>query len=251
MMGAAASKADPKYKPAYEGFVHPEDGADKHTLGLDWSKAPRALLEQAPGLAAGRGHADAPQEDGHRRSWADHRRHVGLRSPHRRQRGPEARYRCSLARERRTQPSATRQWAWARPSPRRRSTPSPLASSPAPQATQPRAFSRAAGNVLGRWHREGATNAAQDLISQGAAKAGTNESIDLKDTLAQGVLGTAGGGVRCSAHGQGRRSGFSTRGTDYGDALHVRSQPPHREGRQRSGSRRPQDGLQRHARLAG
>jgi hypothetical protein len=47
----AAKVADPKYKSATDGFSHPEDGADKHFLGRDWSKLPRALVEQAPGLA--------------------------------------------------------------------------------------------------------------------------------------------------------------------------------------------------------
>jgi hypothetical protein len=51
IQGAAAASANPKYKSAYEGFANPEDGADKHFMGLGWSNAPRALLEQVPSLA--------------------------------------------------------------------------------------------------------------------------------------------------------------------------------------------------------
>ena len=51
IQGAAAANANPKYKSAYEGFANPEDGADKHFMGLGWSNAPRALLEQVPALA--------------------------------------------------------------------------------------------------------------------------------------------------------------------------------------------------------
>src|SRR4029077_17743969 len=58
----------------------------------------------------------------------------------------------------------------------------------------------AVGNVAKAAVTEGATSGAQNLISQGAATAGTDAAIDPKTALADTVLGGLGGGAMASPH---------------------------------------------------
>jgi hypothetical protein len=215
IMGAAASKADPRYKPAYEGFVHPEDGADNHTLGLDWSKAPRALLEQAPGLAMDVGTQMLLKKLG---IGGLGRTIGGMLTFGARTAGNEAQKRTDA----RTgtegaDPTTEDKLVGAGSTVAQAALNTLAAGKLARPGIAAKGILPAAGNVLAAAGTEGATNAAQDLISQGAAKVGTNENIDLKDTLAQGVLGTAGGGTFAAPHMvKAAAQASSTRGTDYG-----------------------------------
>jgi hypothetical protein len=219
VMDAAASKQNPKYKSAYESFANPEDGADKHFMGLDWSSAPRALLEQAPSLAMDLATQAALKKLGPVAQVAGGVVTHGLRTA-----GNEIQKRAtartgddnadpSLEDKAVGVGSTLLQGALNSYGANKIINPSKVT------GTGLSGIAQTAGNAVKAAAAEGATSGAQALISEGAAKAGTDAPIDTKDAIAQAALGTLGGGAFHSlTHGvKDTAQALRTTGTDYGD----------------------------------
>jgi hypothetical protein len=216
IMDAAASKANPKYKSAYDEFANPADGADNHVLGLDWKKAPRALLEQAPGLAMDVGAQILMKKLG---IGGMGRAIGGAGIFGARTAGNEAQKRTDA----RTgtegaEPTTEDKLIGAGSTLAQGALNTFGAGKIAAPGIAAKGIVPAVGNVAKAAVAEGVTSGAQDLISQGAATTGTDAKINFKDTLAQTVLGHAGGGVFAAPHlVKAGAQAVSTRGTDYGE----------------------------------
>jgi hypothetical protein len=219
---AGAAITSPKYKSATEGFMRPEDGADKHTLGLDWSKLPRAMVEQAPGLAADLGSSYVSKKLLSKYLGPLAPAVGGVASYMLRSTGNEAQKRADARTgEQGSEPStedktvglgsAAAQAALNQFGANRIISPARVTGTGAKGVLQ------AAGNVAKGSLAEGATNAAQDLVSQAAATAGTDTPIDMHSPVGSAVLGAAGGGLFSTAKGvKDANTAVRLRGTDYG-----------------------------------
>lgn len=191
------SIANPKYKPALESFSNPEDGAENHVLGRDWSKLPRALVEQAPGAAT-----DLIATMALRRLGPLAQAAGGVGSYLARNAGNEAQKRA----EGRTDDMS------AEPTTEDKTI--GLGSTFAQAALNQLALGKlinpakvtgvgiggvaqAAGNVAKGAVAEGATNAAQDAISQVASTAGTKDGVrvDPHSMVDNAIIGGIGGSV--------------------------------------------------------
>lgn len=194
-------QADPKYKSATQGFMYPEDGADNHTMGLDWSKLPRAMVEQAPGLALDLGaQALVPKWMGPIGKYAANAATYGLRNL-----GNEAEKRAAARTgDTNAEPNAEDKLvalgSTGAQTVLNQAGLNKIISPAKVTGTGLKGLSQAAGNVVKAAGTEGVTSAGQDLISQAATKAGTNESIDPKEVLGTGVMGAATGGLFSSPH---------------------------------------------------
>lgn len=195
-------QSNPKYKSATEGFIRPEDGADNHVLGLDWSKLPRAAVEQAPGLALDLGvQALVPKWMGPIGKYAANALTFGARTA-----GNEAEKRAAnRTGDQNAEPNAEDKLiglgSTAGQAVLNQMGLNKIISPAKVTATGMKGVAQAGGNVLKGAAAEGGTNAAQDLISQGATKAGTDVPIDPKETLGAGVMGAVGGGVFSTPRG--------------------------------------------------
>lgn len=204
VLDASAAKSDPNYKSATEGFMSPEDGAENHRLGVDWSKLPRMLVEQAPGLAADLAvQAIVPKWMGPIGKYAANALSYGGRTA-----GSEAERRAAeRTGDPNAEPNATDKLVG-------------LGSTAAQTALNQHGLNKiispakvagvglegvkqAAGNVAKAAIAEGGTSAAQNLISQGAAKAGTTglSTIDPQEVIANVAAGTALGGAFAAPKG--------------------------------------------------
>lgn len=196
VLDSKLAKSNPNYQSASEGFMRPADGADNHVMGLDWSKLPRALIEQAPGLAADLAlQKIVPKAAGPVGKYIANAVSFGGRTA-----GNEAEHRAA---ERTGDPNAEptledkitglkstgAQMVLNQIGLNKILSPAKVAGTGVTGALQ------AGGNVLKAAGAEGLTNAGQDLISQAAAKQGTDKPLDLQETLGQGVMGAAGGGI--------------------------------------------------------
>lgn len=195
-------QSDPKYQSATEGFMHPEDGAENHRLGLDWSKLPRAAVEQAPGLALDLGvQALVPKWMGPAGKYISNAVTYGLRTA-----GSEAEKRAAARTgDQNAEPNAEdkllglgstgAQVALNQYGLNKIISPAKVTGTGLKGAVQ------AAGNVAKAAGAEGTTSAAQDLVSQGLTKAGTDAAFDPQEALGAGVMGGLGGGVFSSPRG--------------------------------------------------
>lgn len=210
---AGAAKARPNYKSATENFMRPEDGADKHTLGVDWSKLPRMLVEQAPGLAVDLGvQAIVPKWMGPIGKYAANALSFGGRTA-----GAEAEKRAV---ERTGDPNAEPSGSdklvalgsTAAQTALNQYGLNKIVSPAKVTAVGLEGAKQAAGNVAKAALAEGGTNAAQNLISQGAAKAGTSgiDTIDWQEVKANAAAGGALGGVFSAPKGA-REASIATR----------------------------------------
>jgi hypothetical protein len=211
---AATAIADPKYKSATEGFSHPEDGADKHLLGRDWSKLPRAVVEQAPGLAVDVATQVALKRLGPLAQILGGMTSFGLRTA-----GNEAQKRATTRTgDENTTPtfedkvvgggSTLAQAGLNQFGLSKITNPARVAE------TGLKGVAQAGGNVVKGALAEGATNAAQGAISDVAAGA----PVDPHAALDNAILGTAGGGVFSGARGaKDAAAAVRFRGADYGE----------------------------------
>ncbi len=194
---AATKIADPKYNSATEGFSHPEDGADKHVLGRDWSKLPRAMVEQAPGLATDVLSQLALKRLGPLAQIAGGMASFGLRTA-----GNEAQKRATTRTGDENAVPTTEdkvvgggstfaQAALNQVGLSKITNPAKVA------ATGLSGVAQAGGNVAKAALAEGATNAAQGAISDVAA----GGKVDTHSALDNFVLGGAGGGMFAGARG--------------------------------------------------
>lgn len=202
VLNSTVAKGDPKYKSATEGFMRPEDGADAHVMGLDWSKLPRAMVEQAPGLVADLAvQALVPKWMGPVGKYAANALTFGGRTA-----GSEAEHRVV---ERTGDPNAepaledkiTGLKSTATQAALNQYGLSKIVSPSKVTGTGLKGLAQAGGNVVKAAAAEGGTNAAQDLVSQGMAKQGTDTPIDWGEFKGSGVLGAAGGGIFSSPRG--------------------------------------------------
>jgi hypothetical protein len=215
IMDKAAAAAPKNYKSGYESFAYPEDGADNHVLGLDWKHAPRAIIEQAPALASDLLVNRVLKRFGPVAQFVGTGLNFGARTA-----GNEAQKRADA----RTgtegaEPDLADKLTGAGSTVTQAALNSLATSKLASPGNAAKGIVPAVGNVAKAAALEGATNAAQETISQGVAKAGTDEQMAPKDILAQGVLGTAGGGVFAAPHAvKAAAQGAHTRGADQGEA---------------------------------
>lgn len=196
-----AAKANPNYKSATQQFMHPDDGAANHTLGLDWSSLPRAALEQAPGLAL-----DVVGGVASRRLGPVGQYLTGLATFGSRTAGNEAQRRASARTgDANAEPTADDklsglqstlvQSALNKIGTNAIVNPSKVAGTGIAGAAQ------AAGNVAKAGVVEGATSAAQDAVSQGMANRGTEVPFDTQAILGAGVMGGVGGSTFAAPKG--------------------------------------------------
>jgi len=202
VLNARQVKSNPNYKSASEGFIHPEDGADNHTLGLDWSKLPRAFVEQAPAIATDVAGQLLLKKLGPIGSYLGNAITFGGRTA-----GGEAEKRAlertgGASSEPNLEDKAVGLGSTGAQAVLNQVGLNKIVSPSKVVGTGVKGAAEAAGNVGKAVVAEGATNAAQDLISQGAAKAGTSglDTIDPKATLGAGVMGAVGGGVFSMPH---------------------------------------------------
>ena len=204
ILDAKSVQSDPKYKSASEGFMYPQDGADKHVMGLDWSKLPRAALEQAPGLALDLGvQALVPKWMGPVGKYAANALTFGARTA-----GSEAEKRA-VARtgDQNAEPNAEDKLiglgSTGAQAVLNQVGLNKIISPAKVTASGMKGVAQAAGNVVMGGLAEGGTSGAQNLISQGAATAGTDKglTIDPQELKGSAVLGTIGGGVFASPRG--------------------------------------------------
>ncbi|ERF79968.1 MAG: sulfate transport system substrate-binding protein [Bradyrhizobium sp. DFCI-1] len=195
VLDSTAAKSNPKYKSASEAFMYPADGADNHTLGLDWSQAPRAMVEQAPGLALDVAGQLLTKRFGPVGQYLANAVTFGARTA-----GNEAEKRAQArtgdanaeptAEDKLTGLQSTLvQGALNKMGSNAIVNPAKVAGTGIKGAAQ------AAGNVVKAAATEGGTNAAQDLVSQGFAKRGTDQPMDAQETKGALALGALGGGL--------------------------------------------------------
>lgn len=198
---AGKNIADPKYKSATEGFSNPEDGKENHVLGRDWSKLPRALVEQAPQMAGPLIASLALRKFGPLASMVGGSAAFGLQTA-----GNEAQ-KSATARtgDANAEPDATDKLKGAGSTAAQAAlnqigiskiiNPARIAATGATGALQ------AGGNVAKAAIAEGATNAAQDAVSQAVSKTGTNEKFDPNSVIDSGIFGAAGGATFAAPRG--------------------------------------------------
>lgn len=184
---AAKSAANPNYKSATQEFMRPSDGADKHVLGVDWASAPRALLEQAPSLAMDLASQALLKRFGPIAQLAGGTASYGLRSA-----GNEIQKRADA----RTgvegsEPSTTDKvvgvGSTALQGALNAYAANKIVSPSRVTGTGMAGVGQVAGNVGKAAVAEGATNAAQEGVSQVASTAGTDKGVTLDPTTIKGA----------------------------------------------------------------
>jgi hypothetical protein len=221
---AGRSVANPKYKPALESFSNPEDGAAKHVLGRDWSKLPRALVEQAPGAATDLIAAVVLKKLGPLAQAAG-----GVGSYLLRNTGNEAQKRAEGRTGDMNAEPTTEDKTVGLGSTFAQAALNQLALgkliNPAKVAgVGIGGVAQAAGNVAKGAVAEGTTNAAQDAISQIASTIGTKEGVrvDPHSMVDNAIIGGIGGGV-FSGGKAAKDSIAAIRFRDVGDDLALHS----------------------------
>jgi hypothetical protein len=200
ILNSKVAQSNPKYKSASEAFMSPEDGADNHTLGVDWSQAPRALVEQAPGLALDVAGQVLTKRLGPVGQYLANAATYGARTL-----GNEAEKRAQARTgdanaEPTTEDKLTGLQSTLAQTALNKLGLSSIVSPAKVAATGAQGALRAAGNVVKAAATEGATNAGQDLISQGFVKQGTDQPIDFNEAMGAGLMGAMGGGVFSLPH---------------------------------------------------
>lgn len=201
--GAGSSLAAPKYRSATEQFSHPDDGPENHFMGRDWSKLPRALVEQTPGAAA-----DVAATLLTKRFGPIGQALAGAGSYALRTMGNEAQKRAT-ARTGDTNATPTAEdKAIGAGSTFAQAALNQLALGKVLNPTKvagvgASGIAKAAKNVAAGAVAEGATNAAQDAISQAASTVGTKDglNIDPHSLVDNAIIGVAGGGLLGSPRG--------------------------------------------------
>lgn len=194
---AGKSVANPKYKPALESFSNPEDGTENHVLGRDWSKLPRALVEQAPGAATDIIATMALKKLGPLAQAAG-----GVGSYLLRNAGNEAQKRAEgRTGDMTTEPTAEDKaigiGSTAAQAALNQLALGKLINPAKVTGVGAAGVAQAAGNVAKGAIAEGTTNAAQDVISQVASTAGTNDGlrVDPRSIVDNAIIGGVGGGL--------------------------------------------------------
>ncbi len=196
-----AAKANPNYKSATQQFMHPDDGAANHTLGLDWSSLPRAALEQAPGLAL-----DVVGGVASRRLGPVWQYLTGLATFGSRTAGNEAQRRASARTgDAAAEPTADDKLSGLQStlvqSALNKMGTNAIVNPGKVAGTGIAGAAQAAGNVAKAGVVEGATSAAQDAVSQGMANRGTEVPFDTQAILGAGVMGGVGGSTFAAPKG--------------------------------------------------
>lgn len=196
-----AAKANPNYKSATQQFMHPDDGAANHTLGLDWSSLPRAALEQAPGLAL-----DVVGGVASRRLGPVGQYLTGLATFGSRTAGNEAQRRASARTgDAAAEPTADDKLSGLQStlvqSALNKMGTNAIVNPGKVAGTGIAGAAQAAGNVAKAGVVEGATSAAQDAVSQGMANRGTEVPFDTQAILGAGVMGGVGGSTFAAPKG--------------------------------------------------
>ncbi|WP_047308402.1 hypothetical protein [Rhodopseudomonas palustris] len=196
-----AAKANPNYKSATQQFMHPDDGAANHTLGLDWSSLPRAALEQAPGLAL-----DVVGGVASRRLGPVGQYLTGLATFGSRTAGNEAQRRASARTgDANAEPTADDKLSGLQStlvqSALNKIGTNAIVNPGKVAGTGITGAAQAAGNVAKAGVVEGATSAAQDAVSQGMANRGTEVPFDTQTILGAGVMGGVGGSTFAAPKG--------------------------------------------------
>uniref|UniRef100_E6VL34 Uncharacterized protein n=1 Tax=Rhodopseudomonas palustris (strain DX-1) TaxID=652103 RepID=E6VL34_RHOPX len=196
-----AAKANPNYKSATQQFMHPDDGAENHTLGLDWSSLPRAALEQAPGLAL-----DVVGGVASRRLGPVGQYLTGLATFGSRTAGNEAQRRASARTgDANAEPTADDKLSGLQStlvqSALNKIGTNAIVNPGKVAGTGITGAAQAAGNVAKAGVVEGATSAAQDAVSQGMANRGTEVPFDTQTILGAGVMGGVGGSTFAAPKG--------------------------------------------------
>lgn len=194
------SLASKNYKSASEQFIHPDDGADKHTLGVDWSALPRAAVEQAPALASDVAGQVLTKRLGPVGQWLANTLTFGARTA-----GGEAEKRAQARTgdanaEPTTEDKLTGLTSTLAQSALNKMGTSAIVSPSKVTATGIKGALQAGGNVAKAAATEGVTNAAQDAVSQGFAKRGTDQEMDPAATKGALIMGALGGGVFSMPH---------------------------------------------------
>lgn len=215
-----AAQANPRYKSATEEFTRPSDGADKHFLGVGWSSAPRALIEQAPALATDLLTQMALRKAGPLVKLAGGALTYGARTA-----GDEAQKRADArtgetGSEPSTEDKVIGLGSTAAQGALNAYGAGKIVNPAKVTGTGLKGVAQTAGNVGKAVAAEGTTNAAQETISDVAATAGTDKgvSVDPEAIKAAGILGGIGGGVFGGARGvKDVAQARSTRGSDFGE----------------------------------
>lgn len=217
---AAKSAANPNYKSATQEFMRPSDGAENHVLGVDRKSAPRALLEQAPALAMDLASQALLKRFGPLAQLAGGTASFGLRSA-----GNEIQKRADA----RTgvegsEPSTTDKvvgvGSTALQGALNAYAANKIVSPSKVTGTGLAGVGQVAGNVGKAAVAEGATNAAQEGVSQVASTAGTDKGVSVDPTTIKGaaILGGLGGGVFGAGRGvRDTAQAIQTRGMDAGE----------------------------------
>ncbi|MBR0751737.1 hypothetical protein JQ604_06045 [Bradyrhizobium jicamae] len=193
---AGASLAGPRYKSAMEQFSQPEDGADNHVLGRDWSKLPRVLVEQAPGVLTDLAVSRLMKRLGPVGQVVGGMMSHGLRIA-----GNEAQKRATARTGDESAEPTLEDKAVGAGSTLAQAALNQIAVnkvlSPAKVGVGASGVTQAARNALTAAATEGVTNAAQDAISQAASTVGTKYglAIDPHSLADSAIVGGVGGGV--------------------------------------------------------
>jgi hypothetical protein len=189
--------ANQKYKPALESFSNPEDGAENHVLGRDWSKLPRVLVEQAPGAASDLIATMALKRLGPLAQAAG-----GVGSYLLRNSGNEAQKRAEgrtgdASAEPTAEDKAIGLGSTAAQAALNQLALGKLINPARVTGVGASGIAQAAGNVAKGAAAEGITNSAQDAVSQVASTAGTKDGVrvDPHSMVDSAIIGGIGGGV--------------------------------------------------------
>jgi len=188
------------YKSASEQFIHPEDGAENHTLGVNWSALPRAAVEQAPALASDVAGQVLTKRLGPVGQWLANTLTFGTRTA-----GNEAEKRAQARTgdanaEPTTEDKLTGLTSTLAQSALNKMGTNAIISPGKVTGTGMKGALQAGGNVAKAAAAEGVTNAAQDAVSQGFVKRGTDQEMDPAATKGALIVGALGGGVFSMPH---------------------------------------------------
>jgi hypothetical protein len=181
-----------------EQFSQPEDGADNHVMGRDWSKLPRVLVEQAPGLAADVGTQMLLKKLG---VGGLGRTVAGMLTFGARTAGNEAQKRADARTGTEGSEPSTEDKLTGAGSTLTQAALNQMALnkvlSPTKVGVGASGVTQAARNALTAAATEAVTNAAQDAISQGASTVGTKDglTIDPHALVDSAIIGGVSGGV--------------------------------------------------------
>lgn len=201
VLDSNAAKSNPKYQSASQVFMYPADGADNHTLGLDWSQAPRAMVEQAPGLALDVAGQVLTKRLGPIGQYIANAATYGARTL-----GSEAEKRAAArtgneGAEPTGEDKLTAFKSVAAQAALNKIGSNSIVNPGKVTPTGIKGVAQAAGNVVKAAAVEGGTSAAQDLVSQGFVKQGTEQPFDSQEVKGALALGALGGGLFSAPRG--------------------------------------------------